>query len=63
MQAKVDLLKLKEVVDKMVDDHLNRRDGMSNRVSIVSDDHSTLYLRQHCEYPDCFPNVQSIPLL
>lgn len=59
MNIKVDLLELKRVVDIMVEHHKSGYNSMSSRATLVSDN-DTLYIRQHCEYAECYPDVQSI---
>lgn len=59
MNVIIDLLELKRVVDIMVENHKSGYNSMSSRATLVSDS-DTLYIRQYCEYAECYPDVQSI---
>lgn len=64
MRVKINLTDLKKNIDKMVDDHENRRNSMSNHamieVSGISDDEADLKITQFCEYAECNPHVRVV---
>lgn len=55
----VNIYDLKNTIDKMIYQHENRIDAMSERVNLVGTKNG-IELNHICEYPECRPNKYTI---